>query len=153
MELLDNMWNVMGNAWATMGQPMFSVNKGVTAGAAVISNAKNKFSFSQAQVATAMKAGLIFASVSCVACGLGLVAKAASQAWVVRKERKAYISPSLIPQSEGEKEAIAGPVSVFNRVKAIFGCKVAPLAAGMASVVGGVFLAAHLNHFIPMMKR
>lgn len=146
MEMLDNVFGMLGNAWDSLGTPKF--------GARIAGSASQQVSgMSQIQMVTAAKVAFAAISLSCIVMGTRGIVQAMTRNYSARESHKVFESKSLLPCSKGEKEQISGPVTVISRVKSLFSHKVLPLTASFAAVAGGIFIAAHMNYFSGAFKK
>ena len=153
MNLLDSVSGFFCDAVQTLGSPMFTTTSSKAVSAFKATAASIAPASSQNFTASAAKAALAFASASCMIAGLGIAVRSVLKNCNVRGQNSIFKACSLLPKSTGENEKISNSSSLVNRMKAVFSKKMVPVAAGVATFAGGLFLLSHANYFVNALKK
>lgn len=153
MNLLESVSGLVGDAFQTMGSPMFTAASSKAVSAIKATTVSVAPVASQNFAASAAKAALAFASASCMIAGLGLAVRSILKNCNIRGQNSIFKAHSLLPKSAGENEKISGSASLVNRIKVVFSKKMIPVAAGVATFTAGMFLLAHANYFVNALKK
>lgn len=153
MNLLDSVSGLVCDAIQTLGSPMFATTSSKAVSAFKATTASMAPVSSQNFAASAAKAALAFASASCMIAGLAIAARSVLKKCNVRGQNSIFKACSLLPKSTGENEKISESSNLINKVKVIFGKKMVPVAAGLATFAGGLFLLSHANYFVNALKK
>lgn len=153
MNLLESVSGLVGDAFQTLGSPMFTAASSKAVSALKTTTASVASASSQNFAASAAKAALAFASTSCMIAGLGLAVRSILKNCNIRGQNSIFKAQNLLPKSTGENEKISCSASLVNRMKVVFSKKMIPVAAGLATFTAGMFLLAHSNYFVNAMKK